>query len=566
MTVLTAARTLDLLYVFGSVLGAQADEAPGDFDLGALRDIPLSGSIASLVDVMNEPLTHALSATLSPSYIDDFYNRVHIFPRVINLGNLQNNQVREVEVWNAFFTDETINAITAENDDGLNLSEPVALPYTLPGLNSVIYELTITTEGPGVIDAEFLFDFDSADLPLIITGVRVVIFEFAPDWEQPVNEMLGWKTRIITSKSGKEQRAALLGYQHPRRDLDYAILLSGNTEAAKFESVLWGYQDRAFALPIWCDQAMLLEAVEAGETTLSLLTDTFSFYEGGTLLLKGEDGAYETLEIDEIAAESIALNRGTQFHWPAGTRVYPINTGRLPTSIDSQRVTDQVTRVQVHFEVDPIGNDPYVSGGEPAATYEGKELLQVKPDWVEPPANHSAYFYGKLDSGIGARAHFKYRDNPEFTYRYHFTFETREQEWFFRQFLGRRDGQRVTFWMSSWMSDFAVAEQLLGGATQLICEDNGYAQFVGTSAFRRHLHIETTEGTFLREIEAANFDPETGQQQLALSSALGVTLDPHQFLKVSFLGLWRGAEDKVAIRWRTDGVAELDLMVRLVDE
>ena len=45
------------------------------------------------------------------SYFDDYYNRIHIAPSALALGNVASEQVNAVTVWNAYFIPTTCMSI-----------------------------------------------------------------------------------------------------------------------------------------------------------------------------------------------------------------------------------------------------------------------------------------------------------------------------------------------------------------------------------------------------------------------------------------------------------------------
>ena len=60
--------------------------------------LPGAGSI-----VRNEPISEiprAYSAWRMPTFLDDYYNRIHIRPSNVNVGNLVSEQQFAIEVWN----------------------------------------------------------------------------------------------------------------------------------------------------------------------------------------------------------------------------------------------------------------------------------------------------------------------------------------------------------------------------------------------------------------------------------------------------------------------------------
>ncbi|MBN5101468.1 hypothetical protein JY461_11910, partial [Stenotrophomonas maltophilia] len=90
---------------------------------------------------------------------DDWYYRIHVLPLRIDLGNLVTNQVRYVQVWNAYLQQQTLASVTLENGEGVELVGPGAPPLAFSALQLRRWQLSVTTEGPPVIAASLSYDF-----------------------------------------------------------------------------------------------------------------------------------------------------------------------------------------------------------------------------------------------------------------------------------------------------------------------------------------------------------------------------------------------------------------------
>ena len=55
------------------------------------------------------------------SFYDLFYNRIHYDPAVMRLGQLLNEQTRDVSVWNAFFEPRELRSVVEIDGEGLEL-------------------------------------------------------------------------------------------------------------------------------------------------------------------------------------------------------------------------------------------------------------------------------------------------------------------------------------------------------------------------------------------------------------------------------------------------------------
>ena len=150
--------------------------------------VGLYGPLTNLAPVESSP--RALTGRIARSFTEDYYYRVHVRPSRIDLGNTMSVQTREVEVWNSWFEPNALAAIHATNAEGMTLSGPASHPTSFGPLESRIYILSVTPNGPPVVNAVFQFDFERDDPTLRALGRRIVGWVLGPDWTEPVVERL----------------------------------------------------------------------------------------------------------------------------------------------------------------------------------------------------------------------------------------------------------------------------------------------------------------------------------------------------------------------------------------
>src|SRR6478736_10477655 len=56
------------------------------------------------------PVSFTFEAAYINSFFDDWYNRIHLIPVVVNLNNVITDQTREITLWNAYLTNKTLTS------------------------------------------------------------------------------------------------------------------------------------------------------------------------------------------------------------------------------------------------------------------------------------------------------------------------------------------------------------------------------------------------------------------------------------------------------------------------
>lgn len=497
-----------------------------------------------------------------PGVNDTFYNRILIDPASLDMGNLLSNQTRSIKLWNGFLSNRTLEGFQRNNDDGISVKEPVVTPYTLRPLEELTYTLSISTDGPAVIDASYVWTVNGIEYRAAISGRRVVIWPYPPSWDTPVTESLQWLTNILRSYDGSEQRRALR--TKPRRSFSYAFK-TAREESARMENLLWGWQNRLYALPVWTDRPKLTTAGLRGDMALALPTATYSFSAGALAILFSDVRTMEVVEIDSVQAGNLTLKRPLEANWPLGTSVFPVILGHLPNSVPMTRLTSQAVAGTVTFSTDPVTTEPYVPWTDIPLTYDGIEVLTRQPNWQGGLSNEMQYAFETLDQKTGAINWQTTEEFPRIQRSYSWLLNGRQKIHDFRAMIGRRFGQQRSFWVPSWHDDFVVTKGLGSAEVGLYVKDNEFRLMVGTDPARNTVMIRLRDGTtFFRKVVGVSSDDTN--TIITLDSSLGREVSLDQFKTVHMLMRTRLATDDVNIIWRSNEVATVDTTLITVKE
>ena len=118
---------------------------------------------------------HEIQYIKSNSYFDDFYNRIHISPASLELGNVASEQVSTINLWNAYLTPKILQNIDGV-EEGLNVSGQPNPPFTFAALQERAWNVSILPDGPSTLDALLTWQFGTEQAQLRITGTRIVAF------------------------------------------------------------------------------------------------------------------------------------------------------------------------------------------------------------------------------------------------------------------------------------------------------------------------------------------------------------------------------------------------------
>jgi hypothetical protein len=483
---------------------------------------------------------------------DFFYYRIIIEPGSLDIGNLLNEQVRQITVWNGYLFPKDVDAVGLDVAAGMELIEPFEAPYTLRPLQAVKYQLKVGVSGPPVINSVLSFDIDGTVYVVPVRGRRVLVFAIPPNWTTSPVETLEWKTSILRSHDGTEQRRELR--RVPRRGMEYDFLVKDRA-AALLDKLLQSWQNRIYAVPVWWDKAESTADANAGATTVMLSTRTYGFVVGQLAVMYKDTFNYEAVEIVAVNADSIELDQPLGFDWPAGSLVYPIVQGHLPERISFTRVTNTVQTGRVTFETDPSTTDAYLPVKAATNLYEGLEVITRQPNWRDNIENEFSFSFDTLDTGLGAVQWQAKETYPRLTKQHAWLLRDREQMLAFREMLGRMKGMQKVFWVPSWHADITLALLIPAGDTSMAVVGTEFNQLIGSSIAFNRLMIRMKDGsTYYRRILTTG--EANGNSIINMEASFPFEVAPDQVLAIHLLLKCRMAGDKIEIPWRTDAVAE----------
>lgn len=503
----------------------------------------------------------ATQGRLAHRFAEDYFDRIHLTPIALSLGNVVSELTREIAVWNAWrATPQTLTALRLMGDAGSTLAAPVVLPMSLRPMQERVLTLTVGLDGPPVIDAVAVLSFaDGATWSIRIDGLRLNAWSLPPDWTEPVIETLAWLTDVQVAVAGTVTRTPLR--DAPRRSWEFAVL-ADRRERRWVEHALFDWTGRVWALPVFVDTTWCRAAVPAGATEIPVATAGLDFAVGSLAMLWRDVATYELVEVAQIASDRIGLRAPTRRAWPIGTRLFPCRTARLTDAPELRRHNDRLMQTQLRFEAtEPCDWPPAL----PATRYRGFPVLEHRRDESRDPSASFARRFDLLDGEVG-RSHVDDLSGLAWTTQSHaWRLMGRAERAAHRSLLYGLQGRAEALWLPTWADDLDVIETIGESAVTLTVAACGISRSLRQQAGRRHIRIESLDGSvFYRAIEASSeialANGETGER-LRLDAALGRLVTPERVRLVCWMALVTLAGDTVELQHHADSKGLLDCAV-----
>lgn len=372
-----------------------------------------------------------------------------------------------------------------------------------------------------------------------------------PDWSRGVTETLEWKTDVLQSPTGAEQRISRR--LSPRRTFEFTTLVH-DTGRQRFENMLWQGCAGTWAMPVYPDVFALPAAVSSGVTALSIPTAGRDFTVGGTVLLKTDESPAATsrmVTIAGIAGNVLQLASPLTDNWPAGSLVYPVRKAVLTESPSLSRLTGSATTAQVRFR---IAEHNTFSDAPVLTQYRGHPVLESETDWGESVSGSYQPLIRELDNSSSIPYRLDTAGRPFWRQTHNWFTVNRQAQTLLRQLLWYLRGRQRSIWVPGQTLDFSTRSAISGNYVDVV--EAGFTE-LGIRPGRRDICILLADGTrYYRRIAAVSL--VSGAERLVLDGD-AINTGSHPIVSVSLMTLARQDTDSVSWEHVTDadGVARV---------
>jgi len=391
--------------------------------------------------------------------------------------------------------------------------------------------------------------------------LNVPIWDVPPNWSSTYKVSREYKTDILTSRGGKEQRRAMR--ETPRKSLEFTSLLKFG-EMRRFQSFLGQRQGFPFYLPEVTAKTRTAETIAANGLSV-LLERKPGWLQLGTVVILSDGDRMDARVISLINGNRVDFlaggGTGVTGAWPKGTKVYYAVYGMLNANMSARVHTSAVTEVQITFNVMPGSEPPSWRATVPASTFAGREIFTMKPNWATPLSINFATNNDVVDNGVGQISVFQPVQFNDRVTRMTFLNKTIEQYELVQSFYERMKGQQGVFWCPTWLDDFELDARTAPGSIVYV-KGTDAVDFMAADSVYRNIAILTTDNT-LNCYNVTSIGKVNGENVSALAISPPLTAAVRaKIKKISWLVLCRLATDTLTTSFVTDEVATFELSMQ----
>ncbi|MEZ0155265.1 MAG: hypothetical protein AB9Q22_10250 [Candidatus Reddybacter sp.] len=477
-------------------------------------------------------------AKIGPAFSDDFYHKIYILPRTIELGNFTDTS-KDFIVWNAYFNDRDFSVIntTAVAADDLTLTGNAS--GAMPGLSVYDYALDAGAAGSPALDVTYTWDFSGAvvDPVLVVLGQRVILLPWVA--RDKATKRLSWKTGVVKAY-GQEQRRGLR--RAPLQEISYRIHVP-DQDRIDLESRLTDLTS-LYAVPLWWLRQDV-GVLTAGVTTIVMDTDYRFLQPGGLLYLYESTGLHEAKTIDTVLAGSVTLtsaltNNYTNAQAVATLACYAKNIGMT-------RRGEKINFASFDF----TSTDFYELPADTYTQYKGLDVLLDPTVTVAAVPMQVVQSRVWRDNGIGPLGVGNKENRVRVQDTQRWIKADLEGRYKLEQWFNSRYGQRVPFYQPTWQKDFVVTADIGNTAAFFDVEStHKLAPF--------EIMLELNDGTqFFREVITKAV--QGSGHRLNIDSAFGQAITAASIKRVCVLRLTRHAADSVTLNYQSPNITRAEI-------
>jgi hypothetical protein len=498
----------------------------------------------------------------------EFYGHIILWPRSLDLGLVLTSKVFTIGVWNITGYDQRLVNWSILGLDDVTVTNSDGYPVRYGPLAYRDYQVIVGTTGAAQINGSIVFNFEGI-FPwpeTTITGSRLVVFSFEPNWREPVVENLEWLTDVLTSYNDREQRLMLR--QDPRRAMRYLYTFESQNKVNLFQGLLWGWQQRVFAVPVWTDWQYLSQNISIGTTIINVNTLLRDFAVSNLVLLWRDYLTWEIVEIKSLTSSQIVLKQATIYTWTTQDRIIPIRLSRLSKSIQIARPTATLAEATLSFSYE-VGSavDANRLGTSAWLQYQGLDVLTLPPNVADgDPDETYERDFDTVDHDKGAWFINDHSDGPMVSRPYKWLLKSRQEIMNFLAFLEVRKGKAIPFWMPTWSKDLEQVRDMDANDLNILIKNIGYTRYIKHHVNRSVLIFYPSDGStpIVKTITGSAESSSDNTETLSLNTSFGVIKKCADFKTISFLTYCRMDQDAFELTWHTDSIVEVSFRIREV--
>lgn len=395
------------------------------------------------------------------------------------------------------------------------------------------------------------------------------VWNIEPDWSDDVTQTLEYKTAVMASTTGVEQRVRMRN--SPRRYFEYIMRPVGIWKN-RLDALLSVAPQGNYYLPCWHESARTTADVASGSSTIHIQGNRLEMAQAKLIFIQGVlPHQFELAEIISVTGDGVTTTLGTAaplaLSWAKGTRIFPCVSAILPDQPSVNRLSANIDECTARFLATEPNDWAYTEGSLPV--YGSYPIVVLETNYGDTQTGGYDRIMSDIDNGVGIVKRRDVGGAPfqKFGSTNFFSGALDYQR--VRRLLNYFQGRLAPAWFVYPTVDFELTEAITSGATQFHVRRAGYADLGTPIPGRADIYFTMRDHTanFVQHIiGSAVVDDET--ETIFVSAAMPFNIDPDDVIRISFLGFGRLDQDGIELvhKTDTDGVCNVALSIKAIPD
>lgn len=386
------------------------------------------------------------------------------------------------------------------------------------------------------------------------------VWPLRPNWREPIRITHGFKTEVISSRRGFEQRRAQR--QTARKTVEFLV---GPVDGSRFRALTRAMLMNQGPLIAWADQTRATRSTSylGGGAYVVGVASTPDWAVAGAkvILAVGDTQALRTVQAVNPGVSLTFVETGGE--WPAKTKVCPAFTGRVASEIGGTQYLPAVVETPIRFDVDP-GSEQKRYLGDIPATWNGREVILNRANWRDPRELGFRAEMQSVDYGVGRTVTYMPRAFGEGTRSADYMFRSKAEADTLLKFFERHKGQRGEFYAPSDQPDIVLSSAGAFGANFITAQGPDIRAFASDPVYAA-ISVRMKDGQrFYRKVGTMAADGP--HSRINLVGTLPYEITPTTVEVISWLPILRHASDEATFEWLTDEAGQVRFTYRTLPD
>lgn len=483
-------------------------------------------------------------------YNDQLYNNIHIIKNNYDLGYVSEYTEENIEVWNSYYTYKSLESVIKSSDD-FDLYTDETLPFTIRDNYSLNYTLKIPKDGETIINENIIFNIDSRNINVEISGIRASLFDYYHSYINDFKEKYSFYTSIMSSINLNEQRMPLI--EDCNYSCEYTYRLKDENKQ-KMDAILYNNINSLIALPLY-NNIRKVEGINNKTINLDLKNSVFQ--KNMQILIKDVNNKeIATIESIDLLNNNIIIKKNLINNY-FNPNIIPVILTRT-SSVSSQNSTPFLTDYSITFEkeIDEV-NMLNVNNEIEIETIEDVNYIINLPNYNININKDYNFNNTILTNEYGIKAFYEYNKTSEISFSYEHLFFDKNKLSKLKKIFNNNKGSYGDLYINNYSNDLKINDNIYNNDIIIKIKNIGASLFYKNKDIK-YILINTNNGNKILEfIDIIKLNND--EEGIVLKSPITELIKKENIFYTNFILKGRFETDDLILSYKNNNIISANI-------